>query len=455
MSKSNQFNFYKKNYDYLTKENQNLKNEIIILNDKLDVYSNIIRDIKNNFNNYSFEHTHEKILFVLHEGFGGTLKSVKDLINNIHIHFDCYLLVSNMKVMKLYKFDKTSFVLVEEWKLFSNWLVENGYSEEYSNIYFNILIKYNFNIIHIHHLIFHTFDLPKLAKIFNIPVVLSLHDFYFICPSFSLLDENYTFCEGKCNKSNEDMCYLSPIIKTNIKSLKLFHDIWQKNVYEMFSNIDIFISPSLYVKNIFNNYYSIPNNKFKVIEHGFSQSYFKKKYFEVPSIEKPTKILFLGNLNIHKGSNIIKQLYEIDKNNVLEFHFLGKTYKELSNIGIHHGEYNSNDLAMFIEKIKPSFVGIFSIWSETYCYTLSEAWSFGIPVLISKIGVLRDRFLENGGGWFIDINDMNKTYDHILSIIHNNEEYINKQKEISNIKFKSIKEMSEEYLLIYESLEKK
>ena len=72
--------------------------------------------------------------------------------------------------------------------------------------------------------------------------------------------------------------------------------------------------------------------------------------------------------------------------------------------------YENNKLVEYIKEIRPSFIGIFTLCGESYCYTLSEAWSFGIPVLVSELWALKERVSENGGGWFIDVNDMNSTY---------------------------------------------
>ena len=81
-----------------------------------------------------------------------------------------------------------------------------------------------------------------------------------------------------------------------------------------------------------------------------------------------------------------------------------------------------------------------------------KKWSCGIPVIGSNIGVVRDRILKNGGGWVIDINNPKKTYNKILEIANNPEEYSKKQNNVSNIHLRNTKEMSEFYLNIYYGL---
>lgn len=461
LSKSNQFNFYKNNYEEVEKENKNLKNQFRlieeqnrILNKKIDSYSKIISDIKESYidNPKRINSDRQKILFVLHSGSGGTPKTVNDIVKNIYNEFDCYLLTSDNNLMKLSFYDGNAFKEIEHDELYCEWLCENTYIEEYSNIYFKYLIKYSFDIVHIHHLIFHTFDLPKLCYELGIPVILSVHDLYFICPSYTLMDADLKYCEGVCeNSKSEENCFLPMANITNIKSLKTFVCEWRKLVKEMFSYIDCFVMPSMFIRDIIQKNYSLSENRINIIAHGIDYNEPEEDMYEVPNRNKPTKILFLGNLYPQKGVSIIKKLSEVDDDENLEFHFLGFAPSELSEIGVHHGTYENNQLSEHIKQIKPSFIGIFTLCGESYCYTLSESWALKIPVLVSKLGALKERVIENGGGWFIDVNNMKDTYDKILSIIDDTEEYCSKQSEIENIRLFSTRFMSEKYLEIYDN----
>ena len=81
---------------------------------------------------------------------------------------------------------------------------------------------------------------------------------------------------------------------------------------------------------------------------------------------------------------------------------MGIISDDLEGVGIYHGKYKNEEFCEIVNKIKPSFIGIFSICPETYCHVLTEAWSCGIPVLAPKISALKDRIEENGGGWLLN-----------------------------------------------------
>ena len=117
-----------------------------------------------------------------------------------------------------------------------------------------------------------------------------------------------------------------------------------------------------------------------------------------------------------KGSEIIKSIKRYDVDSKLEFHFLGNCHDGIDEIGINHGTFERDDFFLRVKEIKPSFIGIFSIWPETFCHTLTEAWNCGIPVLGSNLGVIQDRILKEKGGWILNIDSPKCMYDKILEI---------------------------------------
>ena len=242
----------------------------------------------------------------------------------------------------------------------------------------------------------------------------------------------------------------------DINSKKIIPE-WREKVLTMFSYIDYFVTTSNIVKNLFLSIYDnkkiINDHNFKVIEHGRDFSNRKKKYYEIPNLNNKIKILCPANhLNIMKGSEVIKAIKKEDTNDRLEFHFLGNCHDGIEEYGINHGTFERDEFYKKVDEIKPSFVGIFSIWPETFCHTITEAWSCGIPVIGSNIGVIEDRILKNNGGWIIDRNNAKKACDSIIEISKNTNEYMCIINNIKSMKFKSTSEMSQNYLEIYQNL---
>ena len=409
----------------------------------------------------------KKILYVLHSGVtGGTFLTNKDLMRNVQKNYEVYLLTAENNVLKLYEYFENKLNFIKKYPRHLNinvpindsdidlneWDAMEFHNSWLSFIYFDILTKFNIDIIHIRHLINHSFDLPQVAKKLGVPVMLSIHDFYFICPFYVLLDENNQYCAGDC-RDNDENCYcpLDPL--KNINSKEIISE-WRENVLNMFSFVDYFVTTSEIVKKLFLDIYRdesiINSDNFKVIEHGRDFPELNKIYYEVPSFEKPIKILCPANhLNIMKGSQLIKKIKLEDKNDIIEFHFLGKCHDNIEEYGISHGTYERDDFYKKVDEIKPSFIGIFSIWPETFCHTLTEAWSCGIPAIGTNIGVIEDRIRKNNGGWIIDRNNPKMIFD-ILEDIIKNDEYVEIANNVSKINLKGTEAMASEYLNLYD-----
>jgi hypothetical protein len=64
-----------------------------------------------------------------------------------------------------------------------------------------------------------------------------------------------------------------------------------------------------------------------------------------------------------------------------------------------HGRYETADLPRLFAHYRAALVLYPSAGPETFSYTLSEAWSAGIPVLVPPIGALAERVAETGAGF--------------------------------------------------------
>lgn len=413
----------------------------------------------------------KRILYVLHSGMsGGTFLTTIDLIKNLKNTYDILVLGAESDSLRLYDFSNGNLRLIKKYPrdfklrksmedtstLVNTWSAKDFHNSWTTHVYFEILIKYNIDIIHIMHLINHSFDLPQVADKLDIPVILSIHDYYFLCPFYTLIDENSKYCKAKCNPNNKN-CYFPWNILEDINSKEIIPK-WRENVLKMFSFIDFFIAPSKIIKELFFSVYNNPkiinDSNFIIIEHGRDFPKISKTFYEIPSKENPIKILCLANnLDKLKGAEVIKNIKKQDSDNMIEFHFLGNCEEELSNYGIAHGRYEQNEFYDKIYEIKPSFIGIFSISPESFCHTLTEAWSCHVPVIGSNIGVVKDRIIKNNGGWIVDINNPQIAYDSIITISKNLNEYHKIVENLKSMSFKSVSEMVSEYIEIYKLVE--
>ncbi|MBQ6219321.1 MAG: glycosyltransferase [Methanosphaera sp.] len=411
----------------------------------------------------------KRILYVIHEGTGGTLHTSIELMKHVDENMEVYLLTAGREEFKLFKYNKQELIMEknsnvesdDEFKKHLHFMASWGiykysikypYDGGFERVYFNVLAKLKIDIVHIRHLIRHTFDLPKISKKLGIPVILSFHDFYYICPSHCLIDDKHNYCRGICTHydENDEQCMVNAGL--NVPMLKTFVQKWRKYVREMFTYCDAFVTTSQSAYELYTKFYpELKNRQFEIIEHGRDLKTPDKIKLPEFSEDEKIRILFPGHINYNKGGELIKQIKEVDTEDRLEFHYMGNIREDfqLEEVGTYHGYYKRSEYCKEVHSINPHFIGLLSIWPETYCHTLTESWSCGIPVITLDIGALGERVKRHGGGFFIE-NNPQEAYNKIIEISKNPNKYLEVAEQIPDIQFKSTRQMAEGYLRIYE-----
>ena len=372
-----------------------------------------------NFNNEN----KVNMLFVLHEKIGtigGTGFTNLDIINSLNNNFQAFILTSDNEDFELW-------CLNSKLEKIANYPKDDFLDNKLPSVYDEILSKLDIKIIHINHLINHSFDLIEIANKKHIPYLLNIHDFYYICSSIHLINENYNFCEFRCEN-----CKYGNTLKK-----------WQKQCFNILNNAYLNIFPSKSTMEIYKSIYPDLDN-FKLIEHGRD---IKKADINPELSKNPVKIAIPGHISQHKGSLLIKKIKKLDEDNNLELHFIGTTIPNLNSYGINHGRYKRGDFSKLIAKINPSFIAILSTCPETFSHTLTESWATGVPVIATNLGALGERINKTGGGWLVNYKNPKEIYNKILSI--DKKDYLEKEENISKINFKSLKQMTDEYNKIY------
>jgi GT2 family glycosyltransferase/glycosyltransferase involved in cell wall biosynthesis len=401
-----------------------------------------------------------RILYVIHgNATGGTPQTNRDLMQQMQDKYEIFLLECDRELVSLSKWVDDQLYNEAVWQLQQPINFTALFRRDYAAIIWHILRQYAIDLIHIRHLYKHSFDLPRLAKALHIPTILSLHDFYFVCPTINLLDERQQFCAGKCTKNLDEQadCQLPYHLEEKLPPLKHQYVYrFRAEVERMLAHIDNFVTTSDFAKQLIcETYPTLKSSDFHVIEHGRdfnSQHNFSK----TPTSDAPLKILIAAQLAKHKGADFIQKLLELDAGkNELEFHFLGNLPKQYQHLGEFHGSYQRETLPERIAQLDCHVMGIFSIWAETYCHVLSESWACGMPVIASNIGALKERIETHDGGWLVDTNDATKSYQQIISIKHNQTDYQLKAAKSNLTAVRSIQAMTDDYEKLYTALRQK
>lgn len=343
-----------------------------------------------------------RILFVISTTTGGTPQTNMDLMRSLAGRYGCFLLRCDAKTIVLSELVNGQLVTHETIALQREIGPTSHVSSEYDQIVSDLMYRYSIELLHIRHLLWHGLDLPAVAKAMNIPVVYSMHDFYTVCASHNLLDENLAYCGGRCTPGRGPC---QSTLWANGKPDDLKHGFvhhWKAMFNRTLANCDRFVTTAPSAARILADNYPMLEDRITVIPHGRDFDEFRDLAVGPPE-KGPLRVLVPGNIGPSKGSGLIRQMHAQDQGCNVEFHLLGAVAKELIGTGVQHGKYSRADFASFVEDIQPSIGMILSIWPETYCHTLTEMWSCGIPVLAMDIGAVGDRIRACGGGWLIPV----------------------------------------------------
>lgn len=333
--------------------------------------------------------------------------------------------------------------------------------------------KNKFDILHIHTLMGLPQELVKVVKKNNIKVVFSTHDYFGLCPKTSFVYgkevcphmDNCSLCE-KCNKnaltinkikflqSNfykviKQTSIVKKLRRKHIKDINSTYQNFEKDDFgedkttsdkyvllrkyytDILSAVDAIHYNSTNTKRIYNQFVKGAQEFVITITNKEIEEHREKK--KVPS--QDIRIGYLGPQSVRKGFYVLLScmdcLYEKYKNIKLVVYngYCQREYIE-SNL-----PYTYDKLGNVMESL--DFLIVPSVCYETFGFTVIEALSYGVPVIVSGSVGARDVIEEGKNGYVFETEDeLYRIIENIInepSILQKMNEYIFKSGKIKNI----------------------
>jgi hypothetical protein len=424
----------------------------------LIIDNNHLRDITRNISyNTGLNSDKTNILILLHlwGDKAGTSIHVSDIIKELKNKYNFHILTPYNNIYKLFSYWETGEESMEIFSQISKNYINRFSNSEYLNMLEKIIDSFNIDIIHIHHMLGHFFNIVDLLKNKNIKLIISLHDLYALCPRINKINYNSVYCgspdDNECNicLKSCDFSAFGIVEEKNIIE-------WRKNWNSLFSCADKIIVPSKNTREEI--LYRYKNISIDVIEHGIDIN--RQKGVLNIDEDKKFNVAFIGTITEIKGEKIIEKLIKYSQNfdDNIYFHLFGFFHSN-SNISkrkykkfIDHGEYDRNNLSKLFTDNNIKLVCIFSIIPETYSYTLTESIANSVPVLAIDEGAVGQRIKENNWGWLIkNGTDVSEIYKIIIKIFNEKNEYKQISEIIAASKIKNVQEMASDYSKVYSS----
>jgi len=389
-----------------------------------------------------------RLLFVIHDGGGGAIATNLDLMHALEPEFDCYVFSSDRWRLRLAHVVGSQLEVLREYPLERAILLGDFSRPDYRAAFREALALCRPELVHVRHVFKHTLDAPKMAADQAIPVVMSIHDHYTICPTIHLLDNNGSYCGGQCSPGHGTCQTLTKAGR--LPPLKhAFVYQWREEMDSALRCVDAFVTTSPHTRDVHRRVLpAMRSVRFELIEHGRNLRQ-ASNLAQPPRPGGKVRILIPGNLDTYKGAALIKAMLELDVSDRLELHFLGEVAAAWRDLGIMHGTYHRNSFVDRVAEIRPAFVGIFSVVAETYNHTLTEAWGAGVPALATDIGALGERVRAHGGGFLVPVDDPARALEAVFAAADDPARYAEETRRATLHDIPDVAQMTECYADLY------
>jgi glycosyltransferase involved in cell wall biosynthesis len=299
--------------------------------------------------------------------------------------------LQNLKIYRVgFRFGRAQ-VLLSVWKP----RIEAAFSR--------VLENFRPDLVIFHHLVRLSMGLPRQTRKLGIPSIYYLHDFYPVCPSYSLLNHEGAVCAGG-TPINCARCLLSSrfpklphFVRRTVPFLGVPILIPRRFLSEsLLHNVDLFVSPSAFLRD-------------KLKELGFSME--RCRLIPYPADDRPIEqeqpkstegltFGYLGKISVKKGVSVLVKAFErLDSVGLIIRGFSDDSEMERfrqenprSNAIL---EKFSSDRGEFFRKIDILIVP--SVWYENQPNVIIEAFVHKVPVICSNLGGMAE--MVRDGAW--------------------------------------------------------
>jgi len=305
-------------------------------------------------------------------------------------------------------------------------------------------------VVHFQHLLGMPMSLVRVAKDQGVKVVITLHDGYFMCPDWRLLEMGETYCDGCTDLNRCDGC-----LNHRYDLNPGFQEMWRRNSRAMLELADRIVVPSEYQLGLCARVMDLQKERFTVIEHGVPGEPVSVQHsFEV---EERFKVGFVGAISDKaKGRDVVLRLLDGSEDGQFEWHFFGEGSdirgslrdKSMASKGLvqFYGYYREGELPTILQKTRIDVVVIPSIYAESYSYVLTEVWKAGVPVIAADFGAIGERVRRFGGGWLYRPGSEPESIRRILARIREDSKlYQAKAKEAIAVQHRDFNEFVDQY----------
>jgi glycosyltransferase involved in cell wall biosynthesis len=284
------------------------------------------------------------------------------------------------------------------------------------------------DVVHIHHLLGLSPRLPSLARGHGARVVVTLHDYWFVCSNTWLFRWTRQRCSGpgwgyhcvgcalqRLHRAPQPllMTLLAPVFAARTAILR-----------RSLLRADCLICPSQAVADRYAEQ-GVPRRLMRVVPHGV-HSGMAAAPRPISAISRPLRFTYVGSLTPPKGVHIAVQAFNRLGTADARLDIYGDmtadpTYSaELRAEAVHpgiafHGPAPRDQIDRLLHATDVLLLPF--LWDEPFSLTIDEALRAGRPVMASDLGAPKERVVPGVSGWLVPAGDVAAWHKQIQQLV--------------------------------------
>lgn len=318
------------------------------------------------------------------------------------------------------------FFSVNKLKRFSYAFYKSGDNDRLLS---NFLENEKPDVIHFHTVYGMSENLFDYINASGFKYVISVHDYYMVCPRIYMVDRNGVPCRSvrhdKCKsclslleynnvlrKASEKFHFKLPLVKSNINEHR------SKLMKRFMDQAALILPVSTRVAEIIKDLTSNQSVKVLTIGNESADKFRKRARCSSDFIN----VAFIGTLNRNKGGDLFLEIINRLKSDRIKFHFYGRAEPKyidlLAASGVeNHGGYKPVDLPKILDSIDLGMV--LPIWEDNGPQVVMEFINNGIPVIGTRVGGIPDFVTHQKTGYLFHpdkIEEINNVIDFLMNV---------------------------------------
>lgn len=287
------------------------------------------------------------------------------------------------------------------------------------------------DIAHLHNVFSHLApSIIFVLKKYNIPIVLTLHDYKLFCPNYQFFSQG-KICFDCLHNGNYRSCIYKKCLKNSLpQSIGGYLEaVWQKDILRTADKIDMFITPSAFMRERAIEW-GIPEKKVVHIPNLLSIDKFSNLLYNDANAQEKY-FLFVGRLSREKGVDLLIKSFMKISQKIPQWKLKivgdGPEMERLQKLAQSNKQIEFAGWKSKISEVKEMIVGSYSMvvpscWAENFPFTVLESFVLGKPVIAANIGGLPEMVKNEKTGLLFGLNNQAELAEKMLWMVnHPNE----------------------------------